>query len=111
MRRLLDVIERRPAMAAADGGATPAGVRGELALQGVAFAYPARPEHPVLKRRAQGRAWLRRGRTPSALTHYLPALPCPCGLGSTAAATHSLPWHESNSGSACLIAHRRLNTM
>ncbi len=59
MRRLLDVIERRQAMAAADGGATLAGVRGELALQGVVFAYPARPEHPVLKRRVPCRAWLR----------------------------------------------------
>ena len=50
MRRLLSVIERRPRMSAADGGDEPTSVAGELRLQNISFAYPTRPDLPVLKR-------------------------------------------------------------
>ena len=51
MHRLLAVIDRWPAISAASGGEMPASVRGEVALQGVVFAYPTRPDLHVLKRR------------------------------------------------------------
>ena len=55
MARLLAVIRRRPAACSIQDarGDQPASVQGELRLQGVTFAYPSRPELPVLKWRAR----------------------------------------------------------
>jgi len=64
MHRLLAVIDRRPMITAASGGEAPASVKGELALKGVVFAYPTRPDLHVLKRhvhptgRRGDRPWL-----------------------------------------------------
>ena len=46
--RVFALIDRQPAMAAGDG-ARPDRVEGHLRLAGVSFAYPSRPDEPVLR--------------------------------------------------------------
>jgi ATP-binding cassette subfamily B protein len=44
--RIFELLDRRPAMQ--EGGARPARVEGHLSFDGVSFAYPTRPDAPVL---------------------------------------------------------------
>jgi len=48
--RLFNVITRQPAIDPDSAGEEPSQVSGSLRLEGVTFAYPARPEVQVLKK-------------------------------------------------------------
>jgi ATP-binding cassette subfamily B (MDR/TAP) protein 1 len=49
-RKMLDVIEREPAIdSLGSTGKTPKNINGEISLQNVCFAYPARPSLRVLE--------------------------------------------------------------
>ena len=49
-RRIQEVIGRQPAIdARAPGGDRPVGLRGDLALEAVRFAYPARQEDVIFE--------------------------------------------------------------
>ena len=48
--KIFQVIDRKPAIDAADGGETLPEVRGEISLRDVRFAYAARPDVTVLER-------------------------------------------------------------
>eukprot|EP00882_Tetradesmus_deserticola_P007854 GHRQ01008267.1.p1 GENE.GHRQ01008267.1~~GHRQ01008267.1.p1 ORF type:complete len:535 (+),score=185.88 GHRQ01008267.1:384-1988(+) len=47
--KMFSIINRQPAIDAECSGAEPAAVQGHLRLEGVSFAYPARPDVVVLK--------------------------------------------------------------
>jgi ATP-binding cassette subfamily B protein len=46
-QRVFELVDRAPALP--EGGAVPPSVRGEVAFEDVHFAYPARPDLPVLR--------------------------------------------------------------
>lgn len=47
--KMFSIINRQPAIDAECSGDEPAVVKGQLRLEGVSFAYPARPDVVVLK--------------------------------------------------------------
>lgn len=47
--KMFSVINRKPAIDTECSGAEPGSVEGRLRLEGVSFAYPARPDVTVLK--------------------------------------------------------------
>jgi ATP-binding cassette subfamily B (MDR/TAP) protein 1 len=48
--KMFSIINRQPAIDAECSGEEPAAFKGSLRLEGVSFAYPARPDVVVLKK-------------------------------------------------------------
>ena len=48
-KRVFELMDRRPSIRPSDGALRPEAVRGEVQLEAVHFAYPTRPDAPVLQ--------------------------------------------------------------